>query len=137
MINSKNLDFSFSGLKTAVLYLVRDMIKIRPLSKIKTAIAAEAQQAIIDVLVTKTIRAAEKYKVKSVMLSGGVSANKLLRLSINKAAEEKGLKFFRPEMEYTTDNAAMIALAGYWNYKNSKKKTADWRSMKVNANLGI
>ena len=148
MINSKDFNFSFAGLKTAVLYLVRDLTKTHALSKIKTAVAAEAQQAIVDVLVAKTIKAAEKYKVKSIMLSGGVSANKLLRTELEKAALKRGLGFFKPEMEYTTDNAAMIALAGYLIYSETKRKTpqtslkrsagqADFQLVKVNANLGF
>src|SRR3989344_5512377 len=98
MINSKNFDFSFSGLKTAVLYLISrlNLEKPRPgletgpsrchldylpddLDEIRPAVALEAQQAIVDVLISKTLRAAKQYKVKSVLLSGGVSANKLLR----------------------------------------------------------
>ncbi len=140
MINSKNFDFSFSGLKTAVLYLVRDLLKNKKVKKPDNQtlieIAAEAQQAIIDVLVTKTIKAAEKYKAKSVMLSGGVSANKLLRLELEKETIKKKIKFLKPEMEYTTDNAAMIALAGYFNYKIKKEKT-DWQSVSVDANLAL
>ena len=135
MIHSKNFDFSFSGLKTAVLYLVRDLTKTHPLSKIKNAIAAEAQQAIIDVLIAKTMRAAEKYKARSIMLSGGVSANKLLRKELEKATKEKSLKFFRPEIDYTTDNATMIALAGYYNFLKDRRTKLPWQKLKVNANL--
>lgn len=152
MIKSEDFNFSFAGLKTAVLYLTRDLLKDKKIKKLndqaRTEIAAEAQQAIVDVLVAKTIRAAEKYKVKSIMLSGGVSANKLLRSNLNKAAEQMGLKFFKPEMEYTTDNAAMIALSGYFNYKTGKEKTPntssgrsvgriDWKLVGVDANLGF
>ena len=134
MLNSKNFDFSFAGLKTAVLYLVRDLTKTYAPSEIRTAIAAEAQKAIVDVLVAKTIKASEKYKTKSIMLSGGVSANKLLRTELEKAAKQIGMKFFKPQMEYTTDNAAMIALAGYFSAKNKK---TDWKSVQVDANLSI
>lgn len=137
MINSRNFDFSFAGLKTATLYLVRDLIKTSPLSKFRSAIAAEAQQAIVDVLISKTIQAAEKYKAKTIMLSGGVSANKLLRSNLNKAAESRDLQFFKPEMEYTTDNAAMIALAGYWNFMKNKKASWNWQDTEVDANLTI
>ena len=108
MINSKNFDFSFSGLKTAVLYLISrlNLEKPRPgletgpsrchldylpddLDEIRPAVALEAQQAIVDVLISKTLRAAKQYKVKSVLLSGGVSANKLLRETM----DEKIAKF--------------------------------------------
>ncbi|MBI2062706.1 MAG: tRNA (adenosine(37)-N6)-threonylcarbamoyltransferase complex transferase subunit TsaD [Candidatus Yanofskybacteria bacterium] len=135
MLKTKNLDFSFAGLKTAVLYLVRDLTKTYALSKIRTAVAQEAQQAIVDVLVTKTVNAAREYKTKSIMLSGGVSANKLLRQELKTAAEKTGLKFYRPELEYTTDNAAMIALAGFLNYQKNKKVTE--KSIKVDANLKL
>lgn len=138
MINSKNLDFSFSGLKTAVLYL--DMGLKKKLSKNKlpknliSQIAAEAQRAIVDVLVSKTIKAARKYGAKSIMLSGGVSANKLLRSKLQKTAEQREVKYFQPSPEYTTDNAAMIALAGYFNYKSGH---GDWEKVQVNANQGL
>ncbi len=134
MINSKNFDFSFAGLKTAVLYLLKDMIKKYPLSKIKNEVAAEAQRAIVDVLISKTIRAAEKFKVKSIMLSGGVSANKLLRGELQKIAKQKRIKYFQPKIEYTTDNAAMIAMAGYFN-RNSKRQGL--RKVQANANWEI
>ena len=88
MINSKNFDFSFSGLKTAVLYLDRDLKKKLGKNKLPkeliSQIAAEAQMAIVDVLVSKTVKAAQKYEAKSIMLSGGVSANKLLRSELKK-----------------------------------------------------
>lgn len=153
MFNSKKPDFSFSGLKTAVLYLVRDFIKSPSsnghlckdlcndahckLKDLCSAIAAEAQQAIVDVLISKTIHAAEKYKAKSIMLSGGVSANALLRSNLERAAQSRGIKFFKPDMEYTTDNAAMIALAGYWNFIKNKKTELSWQNVSVDANLTI
>ncbi|MDP3954630.1 MAG: tRNA (adenosine(37)-N6)-threonylcarbamoyltransferase complex transferase subunit TsaD [bacterium] len=121
MIYSKDYDFSFSGLKTAVLYLVKgqnEKNKTKKLSPaLKTAIAAEAQQAIIDVLVYKTLKAAKEFKAKSIMLSGGVSANKLLRETLKKEAAKIKTPVSIPEMEYTTDNAAMIAMAAYQSYK--------------------
>jgi N6-L-threonylcarbamoyladenine synthase len=147
MLNSKNYDFSFAGLKTAVLYLVRGLTKDsnRLDSSTKASIALEAQQSIVDVLVTKTIRAAIKYEAKSIMLSGGVSANKLSRTELEKSAKQAGIKFFRPEMEYTTDNAAMIALAGYFNWMKksrhqdgiSRKIPQSWKSIRTDANLSL
>jgi N6-L-threonylcarbamoyladenine synthase len=138
MLNSKNYDFSFSGLKTAVLYLVRDLIKAGlKLEDFRIEVAYEAQEAIIDVLVAKTIKAAKEYKVKSVMLSGGVSANKRLRERLEAEANKLGLPFFKPEMVYTGDNAAMIALAGYFNSKASKQKTDGWKRIKAKANWEI
>ncbi len=135
MISSKNFDFSFSGLKTAVLYLDRDLKKKLGKNKLPreliSQIAAEAQQAIVDVLVSKTIKAAQRHGAKSIMLSGGVSANKSLRSELQKNAEQREIKYFQPSPEYTTDNAAMIALAGYFNYKS---KSGDWKKVKTDAN---
>ncbi len=135
MISSKNFDFSFSGLKTAVLYLDRELKKKIGKNKLPKEIiyqiAAEAQQAIVDVLVSKTIRAAQKFGAKSTMLSGGVSANKLLRSELKEKSEQDELKFFCPAMEYTTDNAAMVALAGYFNHKSG---SGYWKKVKTDAN---
>jgi N6-L-threonylcarbamoyladenine synthase len=130
MINSKNFDFSFSGLKTAVLYLDRGLKKKLGKDKLPQElicqIAAETQQAIVDVLVAKTIRAAREYKAKSIMLSGGVSANKLLRSELQKNSQQEGIKYFKPFAEYTTDNAAMIALAGYIRKIQNQKSTKEF-----------
>ena len=123
MINSKNYNFSFSGLKTSVLYKLKELEekKIKLTGDLINQISHEFQQAVIDVLVQKTIRAAKEYKVKSIFLSGGVSANKLLRKTLT--TETKKIKVFysQPDFEYTGDNAAMIALAGYYKYAKNKK----------------
>ncbi len=149
MIKSKNYDFSYSGLKTAVLYLIRDLNPPAGGEKLnnqtKADIAASFQKAAIDVLIQKTIRAAKEYKVKSIMLSGGVSANSLLRFNLNRAAIELGVKYFQPELEYTGDNATMIAVAGYFTYlknnpafsKKSGARKTDLKSVKMDANLDV
>ena len=152
MIKSLNFDFSFSGLKTAALYLVKKLRGESPranlfedsrfdLKRVRPAIAHEAQQAIVDVLVSKTLKAAKQHKVKSVLLSGGVSANKLLRETLEKEISKiNRVNFFKPAMAYTTDNAAMIALAGYFNYakkKARKEKDFSRKSVKVDANLKL
>jgi N6-L-threonylcarbamoyladenine synthase len=135
MAKSKNYDFSYSGLKTAVLYLIRDL-KLKKLNtQTKADIAASFQKAATDILIQKTMRAAKEYKVKSVLLSGGVSANKLLRSELQKNTTEAGIKYFQPPMEYTTDNAAMIAIAGYFTYLKNKK--TDYESVKMDANLDV
>ena len=102
-------------------------------------IAAEAQRAIVDVLVSKTMRAAQKYEAKSIMLSGGVSANKLLRTELQKASGQKGARYFQPLPEYTTDNAVMIALAGYFKTQSGKRKAKNlsWKKITADANLEI
>ena len=136
MINSKNYNFSFAGLKTAVLYKVRELTKKYPLEKIRSEMAHKAQEAIIDVLIQKTIRATKEFKVKSIMLSGGVSANKLLRQRLIEAGEKQKVFVFVPDSEYTTDNAAMIAVAGYMKAQNEKRKTKNlnWEKVKADAN---
>ena len=124
MLNQKNYNFSFAGLKTAVLYLLRDHFLLESCSavkgslRIKQDVAASFQQAVVDVLIAKTIRAAKEYKVKSILLSGGVSANKVLRQTLRKETKKLGLFYSQPDLQYTGDNAAMIAITGY--YKNSK-----------------
>lgn len=137
MINSKNYNFSFAGLKTAVLYKVRELTKKYLLEKIRSEMAHEAQEAIVDVLIQKTIRAAKEFKVKSIMLSGGVSANKLLRQRLIETGEKLKIPAYMPNSEYTTDNAAMIAVAGYFSSKNSKTKNIGWEKVKADANWEI
>jgi N6-L-threonylcarbamoyladenine synthase len=142
MINSNNLDFSFSGLKTAVLYVVRDNPKILKNKKLKAALCAEFQQAVIDVLVAKTLKAAKKYNPKTIMLGGGVSANKELRKQLGKAIEKNlpDAKYNTPNTRYSLDNAAMIAVAGYFQYKlakNKKKFENNWRNLEADAGLKL
>ena len=116
MLNSNDFDFSFAGLKTAVLYLTKKMT-LRELKKATPAICAEFQKAAIEVLAYKTKRAAEKYRVKSILVGGGVSANRELRAALQKL----DYPVFLPELQYTGDNAAMIAYAGYKKYQREKK----------------
>lgn len=116
MIREKNYEFSFSGLKTAVLYHLRD--NKTPL----VDLAASFQAAAIDVLVTKTFRAVKEFGAKSVFLCGGVAANKALRAALQSAADNAGIQFFAPSAEYNTDNATMIAAAAYMRVKSRKKK---------------
>ena len=143
MLKLKNYNFSYSGLKTAVLYLIRDLKKDLGLStlnlKQRADIAASFQKSATEVLVIKTIRAAKQYGVKSILLSGGVSANETLRTKLEKNAEQNGFKYFQPLMKYTGDNAAMIALAGYFSYKAGKKPKKDlkWDLIDMDANLRL
>jgi len=132
MTKTKNYNFSFSGLKTAVLYLVKDLKKLSEQDKYD--IAASAQEAIVDVLVSKTMRAAKEYEVKSIILSGGVSANNLLRETLKKESRNVNIPLFIPDLKYTTDNAAMITVAGYYNLKNEKTKNYSWNKIKADAN---
>lgn len=129
MLNQKNFDFSFSGLKTSVLYYIKGK-KLTP--KLKADIAASFQRAAVEVLVTKTARAAWEYRAKSIFLAGGVAANKVLRETLSKRAKKEGLEFYMPELQYSTDNAAMIAVAAYMNSEKGKKY-----QMKTQANLNL
>lgn len=142
MINSDNLNFSFSGLKTAVLYVVRDNPKILKNKKLKAALCAEFQQAVIDVLVAKTLKAAKKYNPKTIMLGGGVSANKELRKQLGKAIEKNlpNASYNTPNTRYSLDNAAMIAVAGYFQYKlakNKKRFENNWKNLEADAGLEL
>ena len=137
MINSKDYNFSFSGLKTAVLYLYNDLIKKYPSRKIRPAIAFEFQNAIVDVLVSKTLKAARNYNPKSVMIAGGVSANKQLREEMAKKIAPYKIPLFIPDSTYTTDNAAMIAAAGYFNCLKTKPTKDSWKNIEMDANLRL
>jgi len=133
MLDSPDLDFSFSGLKTALLYTLKKDADWK--NKIPEY-AYEFQQAIIDVLVAKTIKAAKDHKTKTVMLTGGVAANLELRRQLkDKVKSELNLDLIIPDLKYTTDNAAMIAAAGYFKAKNNKH--IDWRNLTINCNLPL
>ena len=138
MINQKNYNFSFSGLKTSVLYYLRDQ-NLKPITyNLKPDIAASFQKAAFDVLIKKTLRAAEEFGAKSIMISGGVSANKTLAKEFKRAIKSQFTNFpinHRPILAVTkfpTDNAAMIAAAAYINYLRKKKY-----KLVANGNLGI
>ena len=147
MMESKDFNFSFAGLKTSVLYTLRKQnpsTKLRAGAESRKQVAdfcASVEQAIVDVLVEKTIRAAKVFKVKTVMIGGGVSANDKLRKSINKLAGQNSvLSVLLPEVALSTDNGAVIALAGYYKkIKNqkSKIKNFDWRKIVVDPNLEL
>lgn len=120
MINSNDLNFSFSGLKTAVLYKIKDYQLSSINSQLKADLAASIQQAIVESLIAKLKKAIEKYRPKTIMLGGGVAANDLLRKEFIKVAKKNQLKYSIPKLEYCTDNAAMIGLATYYRIKNKK-----------------
>ena len=116
MLNQKNYEFSFSGLKTSVLYYLRDNQKAN-----KRDVAASFQRAVIDVLVGKTIRAVREFGARSVLLSGGVAANRAIRKELNLKCEKSNVKLFVPPSELNTDNAAMIGIAAYIRFLQKKK----------------
>ena len=138
MIYSKDYDLSFSGLKTAVLYDYKKRPKaIRESKEYIQAMAKEVQQAIIDVLIKKTIKAAIEYNAKTIILGGGVAANselrKQLRAKIKKLKQR--IQLFIPPKKLCTDNALMIAIAGYFSLP--KNKTTHWQKLQAKANLRI
>ncbi len=141
MLNSQDYNFSFSGIKTSVLYRVK---KQQNLLKNKIHInnmCASFEKACVDVLVAKTMRAVADFKIKTVLLGGGVAANKNLRDSLSKAIDKyhhqnnKKIELLLPEISLTGDNALMIALAAYWRIKNNKAKHFKKIDVKVNIEL--
>jgi N6-L-threonylcarbamoyladenine synthase len=147
MLANSNLDFSFSGLKTAVLHKVAsvagseigfaDYEKIAKNKAVQSQaplLAAETQEAIVDVLVAKTLRAAKEHEVKSLIVGGGVSANKRLRERFVGAIASEGLafSFHVPEPKYSTDNAEMIAAFASLNFN-----PMPWEEIAANPELNI
>ncbi len=118
----KDYDYSFSGLKTSVLYFLRDELKKNPdfIEENKADICASLQKTIVDILVDKVIKAANDTGITQVALAGGVSANSGLRERLTQLATEKNWETFIPKFAYTTDNAAMIAISGYYKYLNKE-----------------
>ena len=138
MINSKDYNFTFSGLKTAVLYLYNNLTAQDCSSNnVRSAMADEIQNAIIDVLTAKTVKAIENLNPKTVMICGGVSANKALRENMAEEFESYKIPFLMPNTSYTTDNAAMIATAGYFEYIQKKPAKDSWKNLVADANLRL
>ncbi len=115
----QGMDFSFSGLKTSFLYLVRDHLEKNPnfIEENVADLCASLQFTIIDILLRKLRKAIKQTGVKTVAIGGGVAANSGLRGAMVSLAEELGLELFLPERRFTTDNAAMIAIAGYFKHE--------------------
>ncbi len=117
-----NFDFSFSGLKTSILYFIRDNVAANPdfiLQNIND-ICASVEKRIATILLNKLEKAAIAYGITDVALAGGVSANTGLRLGLKALGEKHNWRCFIPAMQYCTDNAAMIAIAGYYKYLNGE-----------------
>ena len=133
MIKSPDFDFSFSGLKTAVLYLVRKLPHLH--DDMRATIAREFEDAVVEVLVSKTLRAAKKYKIKTLIVAGGVAANKHLRDVFEAEAKKEKIKLLFPIRDLATDNSLMIALAGYFQYSGNKK--APRKNLRALGNLEL
>ena len=114
----KGLDYSFSGLKTSFLYTLRDELKENPnfIEENKADLCASLQKTVIDILMGKLLKATKQYQINRVAVAGGVSANTGLRDAFHDYASRYGWKIFIPKFAYTTDNAAMVAAAGYFSY---------------------
>jgi len=129
MLNDPSFDFSYSGLKTAVLYYLRAHPKTS-----KKNLAASFQKAAFAPLIKKSLKAAQKFKARSILLCGGVAGNQNLRRHLRRAARANHLAFTAPSMKLNTDNAAMIAAAAYFNFLNKTRRPL---SLKANGNLDI
>ena len=140
MINSKDFDFSFSGLKTAVLYNFQSQKKSAQKSKdYKIAMAKEIQQAIIDVLISKTLKASEQFKVKSIVTGGGVMANKELRKQFKFKIKNLKLKipFFVPKKSLCIDNAVMVGVKALFSNQKVSHSSKAWQNIQASGNLDI
>ena len=117
------LDYSFSGVKTSLLYFVRDQIAADPdfMEKNKEDICAGFQRTLIEILMDKLVKAAKQTGIKEVTMGGGVSANSGLRNALVREGKKRGWNVYLPEFKFTTDNAAMIAIAGYFHYLHGER----------------
>ena len=121
------LDYSFSGIKTSLLYFAREQMALDPgfLEHNKEDLCASFQKALIDILLDKLVKAAKQTGIREVAIGGGVSANSGLRARIEEEGRRRGWNTYLPEFKFTTDNAAMIALAGWFHYKNGERTSLD------------
>jgi N6-L-threonylcarbamoyladenine synthase len=136
LLHQPNLDFSFSGVKTSVLYYLRkneDQIEDKVF---RADVAASFQEAVVDVLIAKTKKALAQHEVKSLLLAGGVSANIELRHRLLALGDVQGIAVHIPKMKYTMDNAAMIAAAGYFRVQDEANR-ADPLVVHADSNLGF
>lgn len=121
------LDYSFSGVKTSLLYFVRDQMKSDPefLEHNKEDICAGFQKTLIDILLDKLVKAAEQTGIRDIAIGGGVSANSALRSRMLEEGSRRGWNVFLPPLKFTTDNAAMIAVAGLFHYRAGERCPLD------------
>ncbi|MEE1253409.1 MAG: tRNA (adenosine(37)-N6)-threonylcarbamoyltransferase complex transferase subunit TsaD [Bacteroidales bacterium] len=119
--NIKDYDYSFSGLKTSILYTLRDKLKENPnyIEENIKDIACSVQKAVVDSLLKKFEKAIKDLKIKTIAVAGGVSANSELRARLQQLGDKYGCEVFIPKFSYTTDNAAMVAVAGLFKYMDN------------------
>ncbi|CDC98221.1 probable tRNA threonylcarbamoyladenosine biosynthesis protein Gcp [Alistipes sp. CAG:268] len=120
-------DYSFSGLKTSFLYTLRDAVAKDPefIERHKADLCASLQTTIVEILLDKLIRASKETGIRDIAIAGGVSANSGLRNGITETGARRGWRTFLPEFKFTTDNAAMIAMAGHYRYLNGEFASLD------------
>ena len=125
--NVPGLDYSFSGVKTSLLYFVRDRLAEDPsfLDNNKEDLCASFQKTLVDILMSKLIKAAKQTRIREITIGGGVSANSGLRERIEAEGKRRGWNTYLPELRFTTDNAAMIAVAGAFQYRAGVRTPLD------------
>ncbi len=121
------LNYSFSGIKTAVLYFLRDQLKVNPqfIEENLPDLCASIQYSLIEMLLIKLKEAVNQYGLKEIAIAGGVSANSGLRNTLKELAAKKGWNLYVPKFEYCTDNAAMIAMAAHYKYQKGEFSSMD------------
>jgi len=143
MIGSGDFNFSYSGLKTSVMYFFKKLTTLSPSEKdlevSKKLIAKYFQEAAVEILIKKSQKAIEEYDAKTFLLAGGVAANSYLR---NQISENIKIPFHFPPLELCGDNAAMIAISAYYQYQNLSKKekanlTSNWKTLEADSNLRL
>ena len=120
-------DFSFSGLKTSFLYTLRDAMAENPnfIEERKADLCASILHTVVEILIERLVKASKNLGIKDIAIGGGVAANSLLRSRVAEEGEKRGWRTFIPERRFTTDNAAMIAVAGYYKYMNGEFASLD------------
>jgi len=123
----KGLDFSFSGLKTSFLYFLRDRLKEDPefIIKNRNDLCASLQETIVGILINKLVKASQQTGIRELGIAGGVSANSGLRNALARESTKRGWNLFVPPIAYTTDNAAMIGITGYYKYLRGEYSSQD------------
>ncbi len=124
MLNKPNFNFSFSGLKTAVIYAAKGCANFD--TQTKADLAAATELAIADVLTKKSINACKAENINNLVIAGGVAANRTLRTMLDKVSEQEGIKLYVPSLKYCTDNASMIAYVGAMRFERGQTIHNDW-----------